>query len=371
MAKVLLLAYTNTNFGDDMFIKTICEYFPNVQFEIEAPMIYKKSFQTVPNIKIIKKNRMLDYSNALKRKLRIKESNIVSKYDAVVYIVGALFDEDSIWYETIEKNGLDKTKRNLWKNAFSRDVPFFLLGCNMTRVKSEVYIEQMKYMFDGINDICFRDKYSYDFFKEMHNTRFAPDIVFNYNPLLNVKEKIAIISVWGVLVRTDKYRQWKWAEAWWSDYCNYLVLASNYLRKAGYKIVLLSLCEDEGDFEACQIVNSQLEVSAQIINYTGDMDNIIQLFEKGQFVIGTRFHSIVMAINCKCNFFPIIYESKTEQMLKDINYCGPLSKIDDIKNHDVTDLIKAYQNPNTIDLCKIKDRAKDQFKNLKIVLESV
>lgn len=93
----------------------------------------------------------------------------------------------------------------------------------MTRVLTSDYIKQMNFLFDGLTDICFRDKYSYSFFKNLNNVRYAPDIVFNYECQSRIKNNNIVISVWGPLTRVDSFPQWTWANELWEPYEKFLI----------------------------------------------------------------------------------------------------------------------------------------------------
>lgn len=369
MKKVLLLAYSNRNFGDDMFVKTICGCFPNTSFYLETPKGYSAVLGHISNLTIIEDssfNRVVSKVDKLIAKTT--KSNIplirhlwIKKYDAVVYVIGALFDDDEFWSNKLRKNGFEKTKQSLWKNSFYSDIPFLLLGCNMTRVNSDEYIESMNYMFSGLKDICFRDRYSYDFFSKLKNVRYSKDIVFNYKCKKIEKEKIALISIWGVLTIVQKFPQWEWAESQWEAYEKFLIKATDQLAEKGYKVYLLSLCEAEGDYYASTIVRDKSNTKPEIINYKDNIDDIISFFERADFVVGTRFHSVVMAINAECKIFPIIYESKTEKLLKDIGYEGCKAKVENIGECSIRDMLVSCQENVEIDLSVIKKDARYQF----------
>lgn len=55
MKKVVLEAYTHANLGDDLFVKTICERYPKVQFYLQVAPGFDKGFSTIENLHIIKK----------------------------------------------------------------------------------------------------------------------------------------------------------------------------------------------------------------------------------------------------------------------------------------------------------------------------
>ena len=45
MKKIKVYAYTRQNLGDDLFIKILCERYPNTQFVLYAPNVYKDIFK--------------------------------------------------------------------------------------------------------------------------------------------------------------------------------------------------------------------------------------------------------------------------------------------------------------------------------------
>src|SRR5699024_4992683 len=51
MKKVMVYAYSQFNLGDDLFIKILCERYPETQFVLYAPKQYKRCFQGMRNIR--------------------------------------------------------------------------------------------------------------------------------------------------------------------------------------------------------------------------------------------------------------------------------------------------------------------------------
>ncbi|SHJ60444.1 polysaccharide pyruvyl transferase family protein [Pseudobutyrivibrio xylanivorans] len=362
---IRVLAYTNLNFGDDMFVYTLSHVMPNVHLVLEAPSVYKEVYKDCENITIKKVSRLQRVKRAVFSRISIINKYVISRYDAIVYVVGALFDDNDIWKEYIDTYGLNKIKKSLWRYFYNEKTPFFLLGCNMTNVRSHNYIEQMKYMFDGLTDICFRDNYSYGYFKELPNVRCAPDIVFNYNCNNTKKrEKSILISIWGPLTVSDDFPQMKWAEEFWDDYKEFIIKISKYYLTLGYKVEFVSFCKNEGDENAANIILSEGGLSDVIplFCYNGNIKEVISLFERSQFVVGTRFHSIVMGINANCVVYPIIYESKTEQLLNDIKYDGLYTVLSERDTYNIDRVINTFNSKKIIDSSIVKKAAANQFK---------
>ena len=51
----------------------------------------------------------------------------------------------------------------------------------MARIKRKNILNFQEKIFKICTDICFRDKYSYNLFKDIENVRYAPDYAFSYN----------------------------------------------------------------------------------------------------------------------------------------------------------------------------------------------
>lgn len=330
--KVLVLAYTNTNLGDDLFVHVLCQRYPDVSFYIEANQNYQKIFKNISNLTVLNRQTNFGYgcislSHRIAQKLfhtpYIRKQYIRNNYDAVVYVVGSLFDEDINWKKYMERMSFSEYADALWQYSIVDGVPFFLLSSNMTRVKSDQYVKCMDFCLSQLEDVCFRDRFSYEKFSHLPNVRYAPDLVLNGNvPQNQTESNIVTISVWGIPTQCDRFPQWEKARNQWEPYRDLIreIIVASLQR--GKKVELLALCEDEGDLEGCkQILAKQpYEQDVPIYNYCGDFEEVIHKITNSELVIGTRFHSVILSFCAKRPVFPIVYESKTLQLLKDIEY---------------------------------------------------
>ena len=171
MKKILVNAYLSLNFGDDLFLKILFERYNNVKWVLNSgDNRYLKIFKDIE----LEENT---WTKILK-KLKIKKFHSINfqKYDAGVYIGGSMFMESQTWK-------LDYDKLRYLLNGFNKhSKPYYILGCNFGPYSSKEYEEKYKTLFLKAEDICFRDRYSYEIFKELSNVRKRSDIVFQLKP---------------------------------------------------------------------------------------------------------------------------------------------------------------------------------------------
>lgn len=340
MKKILLKAYLNLNFGDDLFIKILLEKYPNIKWTIcDVDEKYKDVFRHYSNVKI---------NNSIRRKLMRKISFIeknrwFSKYDAGMYIGGSIFIQKGNWEKQY------KERYELIKSFYDKNKPYFILGSNFGPFISDRFIDIYKDLFKYCEDVCLRDTFSYELFKQSNkNVRLAPDIVFSLNPgNYKKKENSVGISIISLDNRKDlaMYNQ---------IYINKIKDMTEEFIKNGKKVTFFSFCEAEGDLEAinCVIkkVNSMYLKDIEIINYTGNIDYFLECFASMENIVATRFHACILSQVFSQGVYPLIYSEKTYNVLKDIGLDQEYSFIEDIDKLSIENL------SNIISTNKMKDR---------------
>ena len=162
--KVFLIAYYKGNFGDDLFVREILERYPKVQFySYVGKEEYAKPFEKYQNIHFIFE------------KMNISEIDM-APYDACLYIGGSIFVEN-----------LPQSKKRLENyrdfaiNCKKEGKPYFYMSSNFGPYETNEYYEIARDLFSNCEDVCFRDKYSANLFKDLETVRYAPDVVFSLN----------------------------------------------------------------------------------------------------------------------------------------------------------------------------------------------
>ncbi|MFZ7942506.1 polysaccharide pyruvyl transferase family protein [Neobacillus sp. 19] len=315
MKKIMVYAYTHFNLGDDLFIKMLCERYPNVRFFLYAPGKYKNNFSNVKNIRIIPIEsitfRAINYiSRILKIGYLFSREAIAKTCDAAVYIGGSLFIQGENW-----ESGIKNVKSMQIKNK-----PFFLLGVNFGPYKDMEYFNKYKELFQGYTDICFREQYSFELFNDLSNVRIADDIVFQLRkPDIKTIGKNIVISVIKPSVRKDLMD--------FDDiYYKKIKDISMYFIEKGYSITLMSFCELEGDEEAIEsilkLIPSDYKNKINEYLYKYNIDETLDIIAASNFVIASRFHAMILGWVFNKPVFPIVYSSKMTNVMRDVGFNG-------------------------------------------------
>lgn len=333
MKKIFLYAYDHINLGDDLFIETIVNRYPDTEFYFWTNDKNRKVFQTQKNLKIIDENSA---KIKLLRKIRPSlaaryKSDIQKKCDAQVYIGGSIFMEYPTWKNIVS-----------WWDHQSRNYPFFVLGANFGPYHTEEYCDEMNRIYTHLKDICFRDRYSKSLFAQNHNVRQAPDILFSY-PMPKVEENKKQIFI-SVISYKDKELSSDFDQMTNEEYIEKMAQISSGFTKQGYKVILASFCREEGDLDAAEEIKNRSEQKQNITTFDYDGTNRKQLLEemsRSVYIIAARFHGTILGLAAEKTVFPILYSDKTKYVLQDIGFCGEYA---DLRNPESLSFENARKN---------------------------
>lgn len=368
---VFLKAYVADNLGDDLFIKIICDRYKSHRFHlisniessflssIENLFVYKDSFITRAINKVNQKlNKKVIFSN--------EKKSLIKNSDITVYIGGSIFMETAGWQSRL--NELNK-EINLSNS-------YYVIGANYGPQISEEFYNRHLNAFSCVNDICFRDTKSFELFKSLPNVRYAPDVVFTLDYEVGFKEsefedenKFVIISVIDLSNR-DNFYFLK------SDYEEKMAKLTEYFVERGIKVLLMSFCKSEGDEEAINRIYEMIELNkkdkVKRYFYNGNLDEALSIISLSSGVVANRFHSMILALLFKKNFFPLIYSKKTSNVLSDINYPHSSLRIENIEKISNSDVFNQIFNKRNIseDIEWYINSADNQFEKLDDILKN-
>lgn len=137
----------------------------------------------------------------------------------------------------------------------------------------------------------------------------------------------------------------------------------NYFLEKDITVTLVSFCKREGDEDAIKKLYELVPNNSKIESfyYNGNYEGIIHLFAEATYIIGSRFHSIILGIAFQKPVFPIAYNSKTTHYLADLKFPGKQATLDDLPTFTLDDLIYNYKNKIVVDCSKHKQYAINQF----------
>lgn len=359
MKKIFLNAYTELNLGDDLFIENILERYTQARFfmlsnnKYESYFFKQETLTTINDQNKFFKNLNKIWKSGFPRYLDFIKRRCVAN----VYIGGSIFIEYPSWKQVMN-----------WWNYQVDNYPFYVVGANFGPYQDEEYKNSMNDVFSRMKDICFRDYNSYGLFKGNDKVRYAPDILFSQKiEKQNITKKIFVS-----LIDCDSKDEGSNKLDSLSN--KYYLSISNVLKeyiKEDYEVVLVAFCEKEGDCKANNTILDMLEdrSNVRVITYDGyNRKEILSELSSSSYVIGTRFHSIVLAMVANKPFFPIIYSKKTLNMLNDLGYKGNLIDIKEIDNIDFDYVNENLENNYIVDIEEYRKEAEKHYLYLDKVL---
>lgn len=332
--RILVYAYFAKNVGDDLFLKVLFDRYPHVKWELlTANRNYRKVFKDYPQVKIIYSYREVKIGRKYYNLFFTLNDLFLKykKYDAIVSIGGSIFMQNDGWKKKLSN------RKHIVKNFRLRDKKAFILGANFGPFKDEKFIEKYRGFFNQYNDICFRDSYSYHMFKDLSNVRMASDVVYNLevNKKSRLEQSVGISTI-NLQSRSElkKYNQY---------YNEKIVSLIESYSEAGYKVKLFSFCENEGDLKGINHIKNKVSekyrCKIETISYTGNLNSFLKEFQRCKIIIGTRLHSLILAMLNNQYFYPLIYNEKTSNILSDLGIENIGCHIKDIKKMDVHKVI--------------------------------
>lgn len=364
MKKIFLYAYDRINFGDDLFIHTICNRYPDVKFYLWSKKYNKKTFSEIKNLKVLDQDgKLITMLSKIHPSLFAKyKAYLELKCDAVVYIGGSIFIEYDNWEQILN-----------WWDYEALNRKFYILGANFGPYKTEAYRDNLASILNNVEDICFRDKYSADLFSDVKTVRYAPDILFNYQfPIVESKKQvfISVIDCFSRDTGLDKLFDKE------LQYIELLKKYINYYVENGYSIKLASFCRIEKDMESIHKIVESLDFSVkdniEFIDYDGtNVTKLITAIAESEFVIASRFHAAVLGFAANKPVLPVVYSDKTVNILKDLAFNGKyidIRKLDDNSYIQPLDINLDMQLIGNIE--EVKEESRLHFEKLDMLFKN-
>lgn len=294
---ILLDAFYDLNYGDDIFIETVTGLFPGCKF-------YSFLEHYPENV--------IDWANKIPNLYLLPECDMFlgkNMFDAYMCIGGDVFPD----------NG-DFTKRKKYVQAVKEvhgTVIFW--GFSLFRSYSEQTRKELAEMMGKADIIAPRDECSAQLLRQLLPQKQISTIA-----------DLAFLSEWtaaektarlGISVRRPNYATEEAMHRYITDLQEVIntYLAGNSEREA----VLLSLSDgNTSDTAVAEEILKGVAEGERVKHtvYTGDIAAIKAEIAGCELVICTRLHAMISCIAMGVPFIPIVYEVKIEHILQDIGY---------------------------------------------------
>lgn len=312
--KIFLKFYSENNFGDDLLLYIFLNNISKKKIYTIAKSDYKKWGKKFNNLRVINRDniifRVVNY--ILFHIFQTPIEYILMKLcDINVYLGGSIFIENE-----------DRRKNDFawWNKFISCGNKVFLMGTNFGPYYTDQYREFFGNTFRKCEDVCFREKESYDIFSEASTScRLVSDLAFslNINDFDNeikspeiIKGKYAVINVMDI--RGKEFSN----ETSHEVYLEYVLKIIKKFQEKNIHCVLLAMCESEGDILVCKDIYSRCNSSmTKLVTYKGNIGEIVKLLKNSEYIIASRFHAIVLGYILRKPIYAILYSSKSLNLI--------------------------------------------------------
>lgn len=365
-------AFIKGNLGDDLFIHTLCDRYPDVKFVTCGEMKYKQLFSQISNLKYISTDtfglkwmvRLINLPAWILNKICRKEICSMYRYfDFVsahskhnVYIAGSVFME--LGNKKFSKIPYLRKEERYYKRS-----PI-VIGCNFGPYHNEEYKNFYLKCFQHATQICVRDRYSYHLLKS-EGVDYAPDILFTYNQNCNEKKNdYVLISVMNLL--KDGSEDGDVQEA----YKKAIVSFIKNLMEQGEKVVLAGFCNEQQDDKVMESILMEFPKNQEIESYTyPDVTEkcLINLIANAKAVAATRYHAMILGWLYNKNVIPIVYSDKMSNVIEDIIPDLPYITVDELGSgqKDLLEIYGSIMRDNIRpDVANLREQAQGNFKIL-------
>jgi len=196
---------------------------------------------------------------------------------------------------------------------------------------------------------------------------WAPDILLDYTlPNVKTQKNVAISCI----------KQNKRSGLMHYDENIYFTKLAQFIEKyveIGYTITLAAFSAKQEDNIAAKEIYNLLSKNAksktEIIIYEGDIEAFLEKFLVASYIIGTRFHSVILGWNYGIPTFPICYNEKLYHAIVSYKFIGNYININEIDKIDFNYVDFNRSSKGIINKNYLKIKSRKHFESIDKVLK--
>ncbi|MBQ9801543.1 MAG: polysaccharide pyruvyl transferase family protein [Clostridia bacterium] len=355
--RALVFGYFEKNLGDDLMLELFLQRGNYAKSYIFARKANKKFYRAMGARVICYDGFFYRVINKLTRSLtKINAFYLLARRNTdFVMLGGSLFAEQ-------EQSATQQQLRNLSYAVKHADAAY-VIGSNFGPYHSPDFLEQYKALFAHCRDVCFRDEMSWEFFRHLPTARFAPDVVFSGEwssadqMPADDENAYVLVSLIDISIRPTLREHAARYEKFIFDVCY------GHLAK-GDKVILLSMCDKEGDSNICQRIfmgiDSLYRPLISVQNYN-NIPQMLRLFRAAKAVYATRFHAMILGAYFAKHTIAVAYNEKVIQAVYTYGLDVVLLQMDDLRF--TTEMLNS-RAPASVEIQKLQRDAAEQWNML-------
>ena len=300
--KILLEAFVDNNFGDNLFLHIVTAKNPEHSFYMLEKAAYAASYRIIekeiPNLVVC------------------KDESFLKEMEGMCIVGGDLFWDKGDYSELIRH--AHAVKKQGGRVA--------ILGFSLFPKYSLRTWFDLAVLFAHADQIVVREETSYQQLKKhlpWISAVSATDLAFTTD-VREVKQEAVQKGLLGVSIRKKIQKD---SDVQYPKYCRAVAdLIEEYLGESEeHQVNFLALSSGVyDDRKAAEDIRAlcreEFQTRMLCTSFEGNVEKYLREIQKCEKLICTRFHALVFAILLEKEFFPIIYEEKMDRLLDALDY---------------------------------------------------
>ncbi|MBR4078069.1 MAG: polysaccharide pyruvyl transferase family protein [Oscillospiraceae bacterium] len=299
--KIILEAFFDNNFGDDLFIDTVFNRYPNAEFY---------AFWDTLHPAVLKKAQVMNRLHIRPGNCRIMEEE---HFDGYIMVGGDVFMNYGNYRERIIR--MEAVKK---QGGFVA-----LLGFNLYEEYCDETLESLRTIMSLADVILPRDKATVERLRKIApeaEVQCTADMAFTatYDTAKTDDREILGIAPRRKYQATDDDH---------AAYCEAVAAIVDGWLEAHPDGIARFLAFSAGSFDDAAVSREIIALmkhgtKTEIITHNGDISVFLEQLKNCTAMLPTRFHGLVFALIFNIPFVAIAYEVKLNQLLDELNYKG-------------------------------------------------